>query len=64
MIDISIKNLNKSFLQPDSENKHKYNILQIIKDLNLNIKQNEVVSFVGPSGIGKSTLLNLSLIHI
>jgi ABC-type sugar transport system ATPase subunit len=32
---------------------------QIIKDLNLNVDGGEVVGLVGPSGIGKSTLLNI-----
>ena len=46
---------------------------QVIKNVDLNIKDGEFIVFVGPSGCGKSTLLriisgledlNLSLIHI
>ena len=33
--------------------------LQVIKPLNLNIKDGEFTVFVGPSGCGKSTLLRL-----
>jgi ABC-type sugar transport system ATPase subunit len=32
---------------------------QVIKDLNLDVESGEVVGLVGPSGIGKSTLLNI-----
>ena len=59
MNDIEIINLYKTFLQADSNNKYKYNHLNIFNNLNLNIKRNEVVSLIGPSGTGKSTLLNI-----
>ena len=47
----------------------------VLKDLNLNLKENELVSIIGINGAGKSTLLSilqgqnaadkgLSLIHI
>lgn len=36
-----------------------YGNLEILKDINLNIEQGEVVSLVGASGAGKSTLLHL-----
>lgn len=45
---IKIENLNKSF-----KNK------KIITDLSLEIKENEMIALVGPSGVGKSTLLNI-----
>jgi ABC-type sugar transport system ATPase subunit len=32
---------------------------QVIKDLNLDVESGEIVGLVGPSGIGKSTLLNI-----
>ena len=59
MIDIEVKNLTKTFLQPDSNNKHQYKYLNVLNNLNLEIKNNEVISLIGPSGIGKSTLLNI-----
>ena len=59
MNDIVIRNLNKSFLQPDPLNKSKYKSLHVMRKFNLNIKHNEIVALIGPSGIGKSTLLNI-----
>ena len=59
MIDIEVKNLNKTFLLPDSKNIHNYKSLHVLNNLNLEIKNNEVISLIGPSGIGKSTLLNI-----
>ena len=43
---LEIKKLNKSF----KENK-------VLKDFSLKVKEGEIVSIIGPSGIGKSTLL-------
>lgn len=45
---IEIKNLNYAF----GNNK-------ILKNINLSIKENEIVSIIGSSGVGKSTLFNL-----
>ncbi|MHC1681941.1 MAG: ABC transporter ATP-binding protein [Clostridiaceae bacterium] len=50
--NLDIKNLNKSF----EVNKERVNILN---DINLNIKQGEFISIVGHSGCGKSTLLKI-----
>ncbi|AQW85984.1 amino acid ABC transporter, ATP-binding protein [Campylobacter pinnipediorum subsp. caledonicus] len=43
---IKIRDLNKS-----------YGKLQVLKDINLDIKQGEVIAIIGPSGGGKSTFL-------
>ena len=59
MIDIEVKNLTKTFLHPDSKNIHKYKYLNVLNNLNIEIKNNEVISLIGPSGTGKSTLLNI-----
>lgn len=37
----------------------KYGEQDILKDINITIKKGEIVAFVGPSGVGKTTLLNL-----
>ncbi len=50
--NLDIKNLNKSFVV----NRERVNILN---DINLNIKQGEFISIVGHSGCGKSTLLKI-----
>jgi phosphate transport system ATP-binding protein len=34
-----------------------YGSTQALKDITLDVKQNEVTAFIGPSGCGKSTLL-------
>ena len=45
---LDISNLNKSF-----------GGLQVIRELNLNVGEHEIVSVIGPNGAGKSTVLNL-----
>ena len=49
---IKLKKIGKSYFNGNNE-------VQVLKDLNLNIKQGEFISILGPSGCGKSTLLNL-----
>lgn len=49
---ISLKNITKSY----SFDKNNY---QILKGINLEIQQGELLSIVGPSGSGKSTLLKI-----
>ena len=52
---LEIRNLSHAYDQATST----------IKDLNFALKKGEIVSILGPSGIGKTTLLRiLSLIHI
>ena len=36
-----------------------YGSFHALKDINMNIEENEVVAFIGPSGCGKSTFLRL-----
>jgi len=48
---ISIKHLSKTFHNPDGS------LLTVLKDVNCDISQGEVISIIGPSGTGKSTLL-------
>ncbi|MGN0606359.1 MAG: amino acid ABC transporter ATP-binding protein [Oscillospiraceae bacterium] len=43
---LEVKNIKKSF-----------NDLQVLKDITLNVEENEVISILGPSGSGKSTFL-------
>ncbi|MFQ6848240.1 MAG: ATP-binding cassette domain-containing protein, partial [Clostridium perfringens] len=43
---IKVKNLKKS-----------YKNLEVLKDVNIEVKQGEVVVIIGPSGSGKSTFL-------
>ena len=43
-----------------AENIYKsFGSLEVLKDINLNIKKGEIVSIVGPSGAGKTTLLQI-----
>ena len=49
---LEIKDLSKIYHSKDKE-------LYALKDINLEIKQNEFISIVGPSGCGKSTILSI-----
>ena len=49
---LNIQNLSKSFFTLDGE-------IEVLKDLNLSLKEGEKIAIVGPSGCGKSTILNL-----
>ena len=42
----------------------KYGDHTVLKDISFNINKGEVMTIIGPSGGGKSTMLRLSLIHI
>ena len=52
-MDISLQNISKSFVQKD------YSTLNIFNNMNLTVKNGQLVSLLGPSGCGKSTLLNI-----
>lgn len=49
---INVKNLNKTFSGTGIE-------LQVLKNINLEIYEGEVAAIMGPSGVGKSTLLHI-----
>lgn len=49
---LSLENLSKSFFTLDGE-------IEVLKDINLKLKEGEKIAIVGPSGCGKSTILNL-----
>lgn len=49
---LSIKEVQQSF-------PNQGNMEQVLKDINLNIREGEFVSLLGPSGCGKSTVLNI-----
>ncbi|MBQ4030706.1 MAG: ABC transporter ATP-binding protein [Bacilli bacterium] len=49
---LSIKNLSKKYYSKDSE-------ILAIKNININVKENDFIAIVGPSGCGKSTLLSI-----
>ena len=44
MIKVKVENLKKSF-----------GSLEVLKDINMEVKEGEVVCLIGPSGSGKST---------
>lgn len=48
MGSISLNGINKSF-----------GTTEVLKDINLDIKDGEFLILIGPSGCGKSTLMNL-----
>lgn len=48
---IKVRNLKKVFRTPDGEE------LTVLRDINCDIEKGEVISIIGPSGTGKSTLL-------
>jgi taurine transport system ATP-binding protein len=53
MSGLTIDNLSMRFDLPDGGS------VQALKDINLQIKQGELLSVLGPSGCGKTTLLNI-----
>ncbi len=49
---LQIKNINKEYITGDLHQ-------QALKDVSLNLRENEFVAILGPSGSGKTTLLNI-----
>lgn len=49
---ISVKNLNKNFLQGK-------NTINVLNDVNLDIKSGEIIALLGKSGSGKTTMLSM-----
>ena len=49
---LSIKNVSKDYHTINGE-------VSAIKDISLDINENEIIGIVGPSGCGKSTLLSI-----
>lgn len=49
---LTIKNLKKNYLSPHGE-------VAAIKDISLDVKEEDFIAIVGPSGCGKSTLLSI-----
>ena len=49
---IQIRNLNKSY-------KYSNDYFPILENLNLEISNSQIISVIGPSGVGKTTLLNI-----
>ena len=71
---IYVRNLSKSFDISSKEPGFKGTIkhffrrrtksVKVIKDISFEIKEGEIVGFLGANGAGKTTILKLSLIHI
>lgn len=49
---ISVRDLNKSFFTPGGE-------IHVLKDINIDLNKGEMAAVMGPSGVGKSTLLHI-----
>ena len=54
MIDnfLKLKNIQKKYIDASKN-------IQVLKDVNLSLSKNNIVSLIGPSGSGKSTLLHI-----
>ncbi|MBI1383858.1 MAG: ATP-binding cassette domain-containing protein [Rhizobiales bacterium] len=53
MSDLTIENLSMTFRLPNGS------AIEALKNINLTLKQGELLSVLGPSGCGKTTLLNI-----
>ena len=52
-MNISVRHISKVYTNPDGSS------LRVLKDVNCEISQGEVISIIGPSGTGKSTFLRM-----
>ena len=52
---IEITGLSKTFVKSDKSKK----TVEVLRDINVNIRENEFITIVGPSGCGKTTLLRM-----
>ena len=50
---LSLKNISHTYFQ-------KYNQIRVLNNINLDISPGEIIALTGPSGTGKSTLLNIA----
>jgi len=50
---LDLRNISHSFIQGDRD-------LKILENINLQVKEKEIVALVGPSGAGKSTILHIA----
>ncbi len=50
---IKINNVNRIYIDANG------NLVEALRDINLNIRAGEFISFIGPSGCGKTTLMRL-----
>ena len=49
---LELKNINQTFYT-------KLGAIDVLKDINIEVKKGEIISIIGPSGAGKSTILNI-----
>ncbi|HBF3048842.1 TPA: ATP-binding cassette domain-containing protein [Clostridioides difficile] len=49
---VEVKNISMNFYTKEGE-------LEVLKDVNFNLKEGEILTLLGPSGSGKSTILNI-----
>ena len=49
---LKLKNIQKKYIDASKN-------IQVLKDVNLSLSKNNIVSLIGPSGSGKSTLLHI-----
>lgn len=52
-LTLQLKNIGKTFWQGNEQ-------LQVLREVNLEVKPKEIVALIGPSGSGKSTLLQIA----